>query len=149
MLSHDADRKKPSRITQWLTAVVALLAAILWASLAARSPSALIVWLPSMLVALALCAGFISVAAAALRGYHGSALALSSLSALAVALLLYAPALALGGAIADAPASVLCMPGQGLCWSYLHTAFVVHAALLAGATLLALRARTGSPASVA
>ena len=149
MLWHDADRKKPARITQRLTAIVALLAAILWACLAAGSPSTLIVWLPSMLVALALCAGFISVAAAAVRGHQKSALALSSLLVLAVALLLYAPALALGGAIADAPASVLCMPGQGLCWSHLHTAFVVHAALFAGATLLALMARTGSDASVA
>lgn len=133
-------RRHP-RFARWATVVAALLAAALWARLAAGAPSSLVVWLPSVVVAIALCFSFVAVSAVAAKGNQRAALLLASLSAIAILLLLFAPALALGGPMAGAPASVICGPGTGLCWKYLHSAFVAQAVLFATGALLAARAR--------
>ena len=125
-----------SQGTRWLTAALACLAAAPWAMLAAGTPSSLIVWVPAALFAIAFAVAFLIVAVASLLGRRRADFVLVSLLLFSLVTLLYAPALAMGGPVAGAPKSVVCPPGTGICWNYLHSAFKVQAVVLVAALIL-------------
>jgi hypothetical protein len=112
--------------------------------LAIGAPSALLVWVPSALVASAFVAGFLIIAVMSQREYSRTHFALVGLTAISVVTLLYAPALAMGGPVVGAPESVVCAPRVAVCWNYLHSAFVVEAAVLVVAMLWAIKAHTAA-----
>ena len=138
-----------SRATRLLTAGLAFLGAVPWAMLAAGAPATLLLWIPAALVAMGFACAFLAVAVAALLGRRRTDLLLVGLAALSLITLLYAPALAMGGPIVGASESVVCPPGTGICWNYLHGAFKVQAAVLLAAVLLAAKTYLGGRASVA
>jgi hypothetical protein len=117
--------------------------------LAAGAPASLLLWIPAALVAMGFACAFLAVAVTSLQGRRRTDLLLVGLTALSLVTLLFAPALAMGGPIVGAPESVVCPPGTGICWSYLHGAFKVQAAVLLAAVLLAAKTYLGGRASVA
>jgi hypothetical protein len=133
--------------TRWLAAGLACLAAVPWVMLGAGAPTSLLVWVPAALVAIGFVCAFLIVAVASLRGRRRADFLLIGLTVLSLVTLLYAPALAMGGPIAGAPESVVCPPGTGICWNYLHSAFKVHAAVLVAALVLAAKVQLAGRAS--
>ena len=142
-----ASSQKPTQYKLRLVASLATAAAIPWVMLALGAPSALLSWLPSAIVALAFIAGFLAIALVSLRGHIKTHFALVGLVAVSIVTLLYAPALAMGGPVVDAPGSVICAPGTALCWNYLHSAFMVEAIVFVLSVLLAIKARAAAVAS--
>jgi hypothetical protein len=149
MHAKSALRSPDSKVSRWLAAGLAFVAATPWVLLAVGAPTSLLVWIPAATIAASFAAAFLVTAAAALLGRGRTDLLLIGLTVLSLVTLLYAPALALGGPAQDAPESVVCPPGTAICWNYLHSAFKVHAAVLVAGLLLVARTRIIGRASVA
>jgi hypothetical protein len=127
-------------LSKWIAVAASVAAAILWALLAAYSFGALLVSLPSVLVSVALCVAFAALAVAVARGSCLALLQVTTLSLIATVLLLYAPALAMGGPVSEAPASVVCATGPAICWNHLHHAFIAQVSLFSLSVFVAINA---------
>ena len=147
MLAENTIGSKGSKGMRWIAAGLACLAALPWVMLAAGAPTSLLEWVPAALVAIGFAGAFLITAVASLRGRSRTDLLVVGLSVLSLFTLLYAPAFAMGGPIAGAPQSVVCLPGTGICWNHLHSAFKALAAVLVAALLLAAKVQLAVRAS--